>query len=559
MEWKYIMKNILITGVSDTDPYTNISFEVLDENNKKIREINSNKAFIDGAMLNILRKNIKENEPINKIYIYLTEDMEVKKDIYIKAIKSLYSYYNLNIDLKDIRFYPNDFYEDYVDRLRKENVHKFASYYKEIYDIYSVIQEDKEEKNIILNISSGTPAFKADMMMMAVTNNLKIEQTANIMNEEVKNKVKEYCKEEFIDESEKIEVKSIRNRIFPENNIEEIFDKLNITEDKLITRTQEESIDETKKVLILESIEDSIAKKDYCGIYNTLVDNKKYLGDNKEQILLIAKNLYFRYIGNDKKANENIEDTKIQEYYPIYKFKNILNNVEEINSTIEKFNMMQIKSKRDEINDWLLISTPLLEAITSSLVTRKLGFNFEEILEDSKISLNKFNNNKIVPNRIKSRFGKQITDSNGQFLNAYFYKNIIFRMKDSEPNIVEKKKINKILDYIYIIDIARSDRVVAAHSIRNVDKETFTVEYERKLKAHSRYGRLKNIVQEYYNENNQFRSIECVEDAVKELIWELISNNNPLNKNVFLESINVYGRLENKILSLLKEDIYGGE
>lgn len=553
------MKNILITGVSDTDPYTNISFEVLDENNKKIREINSNKAFIDGAMLNILRKNIKENEPINKIYIYLTEDMEVKKDIYIKAIKSLYSYYNLNIDLKDIRFYPNDFYEDYVDRLRKENVHKFASYYKEIYDIYSVIQEDKEEKNIILNISSGTPAFKADMMMMAVTNNLKIEQTANIMNEEVKNKVKEYCKEEFIDESEKIEVKSIRNRIFPENNIEEIFDKLNITEDKLITRTQEESIDETKKVLILESIEDSIAKKDYCGIYNTLVDNKKYLGDNKEQILLIAKNLYFRYIGNDKKANENIEDTKIQEYYPIYKFKNILNNVEEINSTIEKFNMMQIKSKRDEINDWLLISTPLLEAITSSLVTRKLGFNFEEILEDSKISLNKFNNNKIVPNRIKSRFGKQITYSNGQFLNAYFYKNIIFRMKDSEPNIVEKKKINKILDYIYIIDIARSDRVVAAHSIRNVDKETFTVEYERKLKAHSRYGRLKNIVQEYYNENNQFRSIECVEDAVKELIWELISNNNPLNKNVFLESINVYGRLENKILSLLKEDIYGGE
>ena len=553
------MKNILITGVSDTDPYTNISFEVLDENNKKIREINSNKAFIDGAMLNILRKNIKENEPINEIYIYLTKDMEVKKDIYIKAIKSLYSYYNLSIDLKNIKFYPNDFYEDYVDRLRKENVHKFASYYKEIYDIYSVIQQDKEEKNIILNISSGTPAFKADMMMMAVTNNLKIEQTANIMNEEIKNKIKEYCKEEFIDEKEKIEVKSIRNRIFPENNIEEIFNKLNITEDKLITRTQEESIDETKKVMVLESIEDSVAKKDYCGIYNTLVDNKKYLGDNKEQILLIVKNLYFRYIGNDKKANENIEDTKIQEYYPIYKFKNILNNVEEINSTIEKFNMMQIKSKRDEINDWLLISTPLLEAITSSLVTRKLGFNFEEILEDSKISLNKFNNNKIVPNRIKSRFGKQITDSNGQFLNAYFYKNIIFRMKDSEPNMVEKKKINKILDYIYIIDIARSDRVVAAHSIRNVDKETFTVEYERKLKAHSRYGRLKNIVQEYYNENNQFRSIECVEDAVKELIWELISNNNPLNKNIFLESINVYGRLENKILSLLKEDIYGGE
>ena len=45
---------------------------------------------------------------------------------------------------------------------------------------------------------------------------------------------------------------------------------------------------------------------------------------------------------NDKKANENIEDAKMQEYYPIYKFKNVVNNVEEINSIIEKFNMMQI-------------------------------------------------------------------------------------------------------------------------------------------------------------------------------------------------------------------------
>ena len=39
----------------------------------------------------------------------------------------------------------------------------------------------------------------------------------------------------------------------------------------------------------------------------------------------------------------------------------------------------------------------------------------------------------------------------------------------------------------------------------------------------------------------------------------IISNNNQLNQNVFLESINVYGKLENKILNLLKEDIYGGE
>ena len=193
-------KRYLITGVSGVDPYTNIylipqiitpksTFSNISDSNIP-RKIKSDKIFIDGSMLNILRKYIKEGKPITDIYIYLTEEMKSKKQLYEIAIKRLYENYSLN-DFK-IVFYPNDFYSDYENRLRADDVQKFASYYKEIFEIYSEIVKKGNTNEIILNISSGTPAFKADMMIMAVTNNLKIEQTANyIESQDMEGLVKE--------------------------------------------------------------------------------------------------------------------------------------------------------------------------------------------------------------------------------------------------------------------------------------------------------------------------------------------------------------------------------
>ena len=59
------MKNILITGVSDTDPYTNISFEVLDENNIVLDESqktipDSNEKITAGTVIKIVDKSYNE-------------------------------------------------------------------------------------------------------------------------------------------------------------------------------------------------------------------------------------------------------------------------------------------------------------------------------------------------------------------------------------------------------------------------------------------------------------------------------------------------------------------
>ena len=559
------MKNILITGVSNTDPFTNIVFEITDENNKENKKtISSQKAFTDGPMISILRKHIKENDPISEIYIYLTKDMSTKKEIYIESIQNLYSYYGLNSNLEIIKFYPNDYYADYENRLRDKDVHKFASYYKEIYYMYSNIKNENshEEKNIILNISSGTPAFKSDMVIMAVTNNLKIEQTSNITNIEIKNKIKDYCKEEIENETGKIDVKSYPIANFP-NDLKDTLINWHTTENNLTSRTQKENFDETKKVMILESIEDSVAKKDYCGIYNTLLDNEKYLGKNKEKLLEISSNLYFRYIGNDQKAKENIKD--IKKYYPIYNLKNKDNTfitIDEINFIIEKFNIMKIKSKRDEINDWLLISTPLLETVIEKFITVKCGLDFKMILdENSKISIDKLNE-RICGAKLKYITKDDLRDlikdnRNGSFLNASFYKKIIKIMKQKMPNY-EREKLEKFLNNIYIIDNARTDRVTAAHSIRNVNIETFTREYESSLKKDKRY--IQDAIKPYYK-NGNFQSIKFVEDIMKELIndtmKELIQNYNyPINEEKFKCSINIYETLEKEMIELLRKEIY---
>lgn len=589
-------KRYLITGVSGVDPYTNIylvpqiitekiiddgsKIEIKYKNNKDTKipqEVKLDEIFIDGSMLNILRKYIKNGNPITDIYIYLTQEMKKRTQIYETSIKNLYE--SNGINNFNIVFYPNDFYEECEERFRADDVQKFASYYKEIYEIYSKIIKQGNSDEIILNISSGTPAFKADMMIMAVTNNLKIEQTANsieskdlknyvmqkekLLYDDIKQKLEE-AKLNYKDAKTKIQIESRQIKDFQIDKINEQLDFLNETENSLETRTSRESIDEIKKIILLESIEDSIQKKDYCGIYYNLISNEQYLKNNKQELLEIAGNLYYRYIGNDEKAKKSIQNNlqnNIENYYPIYKASSIKNCTdelkEEINAIIEKSNIMKIKSQREEINDWLLISTPLIEAISSLIVTQKTKFNFENIISKSNnkstISLNLFN--KIAPKEIKERYENVVKESDNNFLNAFFYKNIIFQMLKTEDKQEEKKHINKILDYIYIVDLARTARVSAAHSIQNISKNEFERLYKDKLLKHSRYFSLKNITQNYIN-NQANQSIKCVENAVKELIVDLLPDNNEETIKYFEESINIYNTLEQKILKLLKDEIY---
>ena len=294
-------KKYLITGVSGADPYTNIfivpSIKIINKddygaekvktytnvNDERIpREVKSSIAFADGPMLNILRKYIRNGSPITDIYIYLTKKMASQKELYKKAIESLYCDVSVN---PTIVFYPHDFYkDDYGSHLRDKDVHNFASYYREINEIYSHIvaeQTDKKKPKIILNITSGTPAFEADMMIMAVTNNLTIEQTSMYTENEatfeyIKNneaalyndileKLNDLICTDGDYQDSKCEVQmNLVSRLISNFNLENVdrqLEFLHQTEKGLESRSKKESIREIKKIMLLESVEDSIDKK----------------------------------------------------------------------------------------------------------------------------------------------------------------------------------------------------------------------------------------------------------------------------------------------------------
>lgn len=612
-------KKYLITGVSGADPYTNIILvpsiktEGFDDKGSKCikiltnrddsdipQEVKSSVAFADGPMLNILRKYIKNGSPITDIYIYLTGQMSPNKDLYQKAIESLY--YDIDIT-PVIVFYPNDFYKDSdnesQNRLRYNDVHNFASYYKEIYEIYSHIldeQTDKKKPKIILNISSGTPAFESDMTIMSVTNNLIVEQTSkytenvesaqyirenDVVYQEMVTTLNHLLQQRYQTGDASFSINLVSQLItkFNMENVELELEYLNRMEKVLNTRSKKESIKEIKKIMLLESVKDSIDKKDYCGIYYSISDNSEYFYDDNKQLsseqkelLEISQNLYFRYIGNDAKALGNkskdkkteSEEEKLKKYYPIYNIPKGSNCsstfLKDFNSLIEKANIMKIKSQREEINDWLLISTALLEAIEQEIVMKILNYNLDNLLVGRKdshgkkiksvISLEKLNQ---APSMIKDKYYNVLEKSVGNFLNSYVYKNILERtIQISQDDLEKKKQLKNIICDIDIVDLARSLRVTAAHSIENVSKEEFESLYRENI---MKDNVLRNATASYFSDGKN-KSISCVEDAIKRLLKVLLPDTNDETVDYFEKSTKIYTSLEKRLLEILMNDIY---
>ena len=111
-----------------------------------------------------------------------------------------------------------------------------------------------------------------------------------------------------------------------------------------------------------------------------------------------------------------------------------------------------------------------------------------------------------------------------------------------------------------IIDQARSNRVDAAHSIKNVSKEEFTTEYFIKLEE--KFEKIKRVLEQIKNEANlnkrpkEDRAIYLVEKNFYDLIKMLLPNTQPITLKYFEDSLNKYETLEMEIINLLKEEIY---
>jgi len=133
------MKKILFSPVGGTDPITNQR---------------------DGAMLHICR-----NEKPDEIYLYMSKEMCEFSDLdnrYIYCIDKLGE------------LIGHQFIINIIRRDELTEVHKFDYFYTDFIKCLSEILTANESCEIILNVSSGTPAMKSALQTMAAVSNHQI-------------------------------------------------------------------------------------------------------------------------------------------------------------------------------------------------------------------------------------------------------------------------------------------------------------------------------------------------------------------------------------------------
>ena len=557
-------KRMLISAASENDPYNN-------KNNR------------DGSINSIIRRYTIENKRIDEIYIVLTLQTALRElygNVFSKSIK--------HIDNKiEIHFYPegifaeinnniklhcSDILQDeslnqeqkinrYVERLIDKDlklamvdVNKFGWLYEDIYSIIEDIRKKDRNCELLFNVSSGTPQMEADLLMMAITNkseDIKIIQASA----------------PFQKQNRPLELPAVDDdtlniiKVIEEENI---YSKTNVGQ--LQFRASEEKMRNTKLLILLASIKDSFEKRDFAGVYNSIIFYKSLI-ENKD-IIRYAQNLYYRYIGNPPKANEGLSKNEKSIYsegnisqnelYPIYDIKK--KPIEQYMYTLERLNIMKVKAERGEINDWLLIAESTLEAIYKKIIFSICQFDVDSILDDrDKISFDQVTPIKtikqipatkiIVPNYLIDT----IFEQNGRNISAVGLIKILETIWSNDNTYSELEPSIRILDKL------RDFRNMVAHTQEFVTIESLNNGVKKQIQR-SNYWRSTQgmqLLQFYYN--NDINIVKETEYRINEILERILPKEytakDNSGKSLFDREKDLYKHIERKIIKLLNQEI----
>ena len=200
---------------------------------------------------------------------------------------------------------------------------------------------------------------------------------------------------------------------------------------------------------------------------------------------------------------------------------------------------MMVKYSREEINDWLLIAQTVIEDLYKRLVEKILNIKIEDIEKEGKISYDEF---KIInANGRFNNIDEIIRRNDSNFINAFILRKIILRQR----KIISIKLKNNIT----VLDKIRENRNRAAHTLAFVDKESLNKDFLNKIRNIEKEHNIKvtDLIDPKLN------ALEETEKKIKELVVEIIPKEY-LDK--LDDTYNVYDTITNKILTLIKNEIY---
>lgn len=439
---------ILFSAVGDTDP---------------VRD------YYDGAMLHIVRYYRPQ-----KVYLYLSKELmknEKYSHLYSRAIKVLDS----NIEVK---IYP----KAEADLL--DDVYDFDKFYKIFYNIIESIRVDNDNYELLLNLSSGTPAMKSTMFMLSVALNDKNMKLIQVTTPDKKsNRDKEH-----------IDVK--------DENVEEIvrcsYDEVDFGRDGM-NRCIEQNLIETKKVFVLHNVKKMLAKSDYSGLNDLVEQNENIL---EEKTCNYVRHIYNRYIGNYDLAEQIARKIGYDDLYPI-------KNADTLRIT-EKFNVIKIKSKRGELQDWLVLIYNVIEKL------------YEQILLSNNIDISKFVDkgriDKIKFKKLYNKYYNLFSDDelSKNFCDLHFIKIIEFIDENLKNDLKFFKDMKLCRNAVaHNLEFLKKEEIEKRSGIK-IDKfETLVKKYMYDYKINTTTEDLTKSLNIY--ESVEKMILECFENEIKQI------------------------------------------
>lgn len=383
----------------------------------------------DGAMLHISRRYSPEI-----IYMYLSEDMQEKQNKdqrYTKVIEYLDK--SLGTDTQIVR----------LDGSKIDSVYKFDLYYEEFEKYLKQIKNDYPDAEILLNTSSGTPAMKSALQVIAALG----EGNYKAIQVPAPNKVNHEPPEIPVDD------------MWKENKDNEKGYK-----DRTEVSTHLQLITKFKKEIIKKHID----QYDYHAAFEVAKDIKNSLSKEALKGIEAAKERLslndLAYAELFKEAGADIEKFELDEY-----FKNENKDIK----LYEYILSLDVKVKREEYADFVRSISPILRDIFKLYAERKLNINVLKYCDkpnsEPRLKLKKIfkyiekgneegKEAQIILDALNKEFGK-FTDSALAASNL----TVIIEAFETNKQIIEMIKTLRRLE--------KNVRNIAAHQVVSINDE----------------------------------------------------------------------------------------
>lgn len=387
----------------------------------------------EGSLLNICRFY----EP-DKIYLYMSKEVmefHKKDDRYIKCLERVYKYLEKKFEY------------EIIDRSELEEVQIFDFFYKEYRDILYKIHEENPGAEILLNVSSGTPAMKSALFVLCALFNFPMTPVQVSTPEKKSNS-----------ESEDNPLDDFLGLI------DEIMTEPEVYGDRTEIALKENLNFELSK----DIIKNHLKKYNYSAAFEVAQMTREFLSEKSYYLIAAAfyRNNLNRQgvLDNLKLANDKFEFYESHEMF-----------------LVEYILYLSINIKRNMLLEFIRGISPVLDSLFKKAFELETRIDLDNYLTNKK--------GKVTWNRKKllsDDTGKKILDVLNSSYNGFKFINTassdnFLKLMESEEFGISERNITKRAEELR--DIEREGRNKAAHQIVSIDddflkRETGYTSYE---------------------------------------------------------------------------------